>query len=217
MNRLSTGRLYLTSGEVGEVFGVSSKTANQWFDSGKLIGYRIPTASPTGCHKGDRRFDANSLFSFAVKHGLPVAGLYTIIGSVVVALTESRLIVERIRRVSSAVDGGSELRTYEDPFAFAAAFSECPSPAEVWLDMSGDRSLSLRVARHLHKTYDTKRIILLTTEGETESDLLIEAGYQPIDREGFLNGGLPKVIPFDWVGAPSLAPQEKYLLAFESA
>ncbi len=60
----------LTTGEVAKICNVAPRTVSKWFDSGALLGYRIPGSK-------DRRIPLNQLIRFMKQHGMPLNGLLT--------------------------------------------------------------------------------------------------------------------------------------------
>ena len=71
MKRLPTdprSRLILTAGQAAAICNVSARTVCKWFDSGRLLGYRIPGSR-------DRRIPRDSLLAFMKSHDMPLNGL----------------------------------------------------------------------------------------------------------------------------------------------
>lgn len=60
----------LTTGEVAKICNVAPRTVSKWFDSGQLVGYRIPGSK-------DRRIPLQQLIKFMKQHGMPLDGLMT--------------------------------------------------------------------------------------------------------------------------------------------
>src|SRR5256714_10482046 len=60
----------LTTGEVAKICNVAPRTVSKWFDSGALLGYRIPGSK-------DRRIPLIQLIRFMKQHGMPLNGLMT--------------------------------------------------------------------------------------------------------------------------------------------
>lgn len=58
----------LTTGEVAKICSVAPRTVSKWFDSGQLLGYRIPGSK-------DRRIPVNALVRFMKQHNIPLDGL----------------------------------------------------------------------------------------------------------------------------------------------
>lgn len=66
------GRIY-TSGQIARICKVAPRTASKWMDSGKLKGYRIPTAARRdGDGKGDRRCTHQALVAFMKEYDMPM-------------------------------------------------------------------------------------------------------------------------------------------------
>ena len=65
---MARGKSVLTTGEVAKICKVAPRTVSKWFDSGQLIGYRIPGSK-------DRRIPIDQLVRFMRAHGIPLAGL----------------------------------------------------------------------------------------------------------------------------------------------
>jgi len=62
--RNATSKAVLTTGEVARICHVAPRTVSKWFDSGKLMGYRIPRSR-------DRRIPLERLLEFMRLHGIP--------------------------------------------------------------------------------------------------------------------------------------------------
>lgn len=60
----------LTTGEVAKICNVAPRTVSKWFDTGALVGYRIPGSK-------DRRIPLPQLIRFMKHHGMPLNGLMT--------------------------------------------------------------------------------------------------------------------------------------------
>ena len=58
----------LTTGEVAKICNVSNRTVSKWFDTGALIGYRIPGSK-------DRRIPVKYLVRFMKAAGMPIKDL----------------------------------------------------------------------------------------------------------------------------------------------
>ena len=56
---------YLTTGQVARLFAVSPRTAANWFDLGRLKGYRLPGS-------GERRYRLRDCVDLAQAHGIPI-------------------------------------------------------------------------------------------------------------------------------------------------
>ena len=54
-----------TTGEVARLLGVNINTVIKWFDEGKIGGFRLPFSN-------ERRISAGQLYSFMVKHNIPM-------------------------------------------------------------------------------------------------------------------------------------------------
>lgn len=61
--------MVFTTGQIGKICGVAPRTATKWFDSGLLVGYRLPSCGRPGT-RGDRRVTAAELYKFLQKHGM---------------------------------------------------------------------------------------------------------------------------------------------------
>jgi len=58
-------RKVFTTGQTAKICNVSSRTVVQWFDSGRLRGYRIPGSQ-------DRRIPRENLIRFMKEHAMPL-------------------------------------------------------------------------------------------------------------------------------------------------
>jgi excisionase family DNA binding protein len=81
----------LTTGEVAKICNVAPRTVSKWFDSGALVGYRIPGSK-------DRRIPLNQLIKFMKHHGMPLDGLMSG-GTRVLIVDDEADIVEVIEKV----------------------------------------------------------------------------------------------------------------------
>lgn len=67
----------LTTGDIGEICGVSPKTAAKWIDNRELKGYRLgPKETPSS-----RRVTAESLREFMLKKGMSTVSLDEFLGT----------------------------------------------------------------------------------------------------------------------------------------
>lgn len=57
-----------TTGQVAKLCRVAPRTVSKWFDSGRLLGYRIPGSA-------DRRITREALVKFMQQHSIPLAEL----------------------------------------------------------------------------------------------------------------------------------------------
>ena len=57
-----------TTGEVAKVCSVAARTVSKWFDSGKLVGYRIPCSN-------DRRIPLEEVMAFLRRNQMPIPQL----------------------------------------------------------------------------------------------------------------------------------------------
>lgn len=61
-------RTIFTTGQVAKICNVTLRIVNKWFDSGRLLGYRIPGSQ-------DRRIPLEYLIRFLKEHGMPLGEL----------------------------------------------------------------------------------------------------------------------------------------------
>jgi two-component system response regulator RpaA len=64
MRKRKTGTDVFTTGEVARICRVSPHKVNQWFDSGVLAGFRLPSSK-------DRRFLRSSVVALLEANGMP--------------------------------------------------------------------------------------------------------------------------------------------------
>ncbi len=96
MKRLTLTRPNLSVGECARICDVAPRTVCVWFDSGELVGYRLPGSL-------DRRVPRENLIRFMNKSGMPTRGL----GAVVVvgfAPSEAARLVAAIGEGAEACD-----------------------------------------------------------------------------------------------------------------
>lgn len=88
----------LTTGDVAKICHVAPRTVSKWFDTGKLVGYRIPGSR-------DRRIPRDQLVQFMRQHGMPLGELD---GNAIRVL-----LVDSDQAASAALEGLSAAQRYQ--------------------------------------------------------------------------------------------------------
>lgn len=98
----------LTTGEVAKICSVAPRTVSKWFDSGQLLGYRIPGSK-------DRRIPVNALVRFMKQHNIPLDGLLS--GRTRVLIVDGDAEARQTLHKTLAETTGYEVRSVATGFA----------------------------------------------------------------------------------------------------
>src|SRR5262245_910537 len=84
-----TMRKVFTTGQVAKIWKVAPRTVSKWFDSGRLVGYRIPGSQ-------DRRIPREHLIRFLKEHQMPLGELEDEAYSKVLIIGTDRMLIDRL-------------------------------------------------------------------------------------------------------------------------
>lgn len=151
---LDISRMF-TTGQAARLCHVAPRTVGKWFDSGLIGGYRIP-----GSH--DRRIDPQSLIRFMKLHGIPLGGLQSAGGRLLLAARRTEEISLLARLLAERA--GLESHIVESAFAAGLACVRL-KPSIVIVDEELASDLWEEWARGLAHTPDLPRPLLLAAVG----------------------------------------------------
>lgn len=135
-------REVFTTGQVAAICKVAPRTVTQWFDRGRLRGYRIPGSN-------DRRIPRLELLRFLKEYGLPSGELTG--GLRILLVGVEGLLAARLTLLLPAQEG-FELLVAEDAFQAGSLHADF-NPGAVLLDFELGRGVALTVAGHLRKAH----------------------------------------------------------------
>jgi excisionase family DNA binding protein len=168
----------LTTGEVAKICNVAPRTVSKWFDSGTLVGYRIPGSK-------DRRIPLAQLIKFMKHHGMPLNGLMTGATRVMIVDDEAD-IVEVLEKILED-EAKYEVEVAKSGF-MAGITAEKSRPHVILLDMHLKDIDGREVARAVKNNPDlqlTKVIAMSGTLGETELKALVGSGFDGYLKKPF--------------------------------
>jgi len=177
----------LTTGEVAKICNVAPRTVSKWFDSGQLIGYRIPGSK-------DRRIPLNALVRFMKSHGIPLDGLMSGTTRVLVVDHEEE-IVDVVKKLLTE-HAGYEVVTATT--GFQAGF-ECErfKPSIVLLDLHLDNGDGRELCSMIRKHEDLQMTKVVGMSGKlTDGQIhqMRSAGFDAILKKPFNIKQVIKVI-----------------------
>jgi two-component system, OmpR family, response regulator RpaA len=173
------GKTVFTTGQIARLCLVAPRTVSKWFDAGKLKGYRIPTVGNTQ-KGGDRRVDRAELIAFLKSNNMPLRGLESIIGRV--------LLVSCGPATCAALTdalAGCEVRCSPDGFAAGQKVSWW-RPETIVVDLSIGTSNAVSMARAIREAQTdtwTPRLIALAGD-DTDPAPLTAAGFDTVLSQG---------------------------------
>lgn len=168
----------LTTGEVAKICNVAPRTVSKWFDSGQLVGYRIPGSK-------DRRIPLNQLIKFMKQHGMPLDGLMT--GQTRVLIVDDEAdIVSVIEKVLED-EVKYEVEVARSGFAAGVA-AEKFRPHVILIDLHLKDLDAREVARQVKNNPDlqlTKVIAMSGKVTDAEAKALVGNGFDAFLRKPF--------------------------------
>jgi two-component system, OmpR family, response regulator RpaA len=174
------GKDIFTTGQVAKICGVAPRTvAQNWFDTGRLKGYRIP-----GCM--DRRIPRESLIRFMKENGMPLGQLEEGQWYKILFLGATEEIVGRAGLLLIENEG------YR--FCLARNWFEAgvevnsPTPASaIVFDMSLGRAESIEVSLRLRKRgeFEDALFVALANEDDADPDILKSFGFNAVFQKPF--------------------------------
>lgn len=168
----------LTTGEVAKICNVAPRTVSKWFDSGQLVGYRIPGSK-------DRRIPLNQLIKFMKQHGMPLDGLMT--GQTRVLIVDDEAdIVSVIEKVLED-EVKYEVEVARSGFAAGVA-AEKFRPHVILIDLHLKDLDAREVARQVKNNPDLQLTKVISMSGkvtDAEANALVGNGFDAFLRKPF--------------------------------
>lgn len=167
-----------TTGQVAKICKVAPRTVSKWFDSGRLVGYRIPGSQ-------DRRIPREHLIRFLKEHQMPLGDLEEESLSKVLVIGTDRMLIDRMKSLLPEAD---DYKVEIAHSGFEAGIqAESFHPDAIVLDLAMGRSEGLQISANLRRneTYDDVIIVGLAAEDEAEPDSLLEHGFKEVFKKPF--------------------------------
>lgn len=171
-------RKVFTTGQVAKICKVAPRTVSKWFDSGRLVGYRIPGSQ-------DRRIPREHLIRFLKEHQMPLGELEEEAYIKVLIVGTDRMLIDTLK----------ELLPEKDDFKVQVAHSgfeagiqaESLHPDAIILDLAMGRSEGIQIAANLRRntTYDDCILVALAAEDEEDPDSLLQHGFKEVFKKPF--------------------------------
>ncbi len=171
-------RKVFTTGQVAKICKVAPRTVSKWFDSGRLVGYRIPGSQ-------DRRIPREHLIRFLKEHQMPLGELEEEAYSKVLIIGTDRMMIDRLNGMLPEAD---DYKVQIAHSGFEAGIqAESFHPDSIVLDLAMGRSEGLQIVSNLRKNmnYDDVVIIGLAAEDEPNPDSLTENGFNEVFKKPF--------------------------------
>jgi excisionase family DNA binding protein len=171
-------RKVFTTGQVAKICKVAPRTVSKWFDSGRLVGYRIPGSQ-------DRRIPREHLIRFLKEHQMPLGELEEEAYSKVLIIGTDRMMIDRLHGMLPEAD---DYKVQIAHSGFEAGIqAESFHPDAIVLDLAMGRSEGLQIVSNLRKNmnYDDVVIIGLAAEDEPNPDSLTENGFNEVFKKPF--------------------------------
>lgn len=142
----------LTTSQVAKICHVATRTVSNWFDSGRLKGYRIPGSA-------HRRVPLHYLIEFLKENRMPLGGLAAQVTTQILVLSKDLDLIASLRREFPA--GGSyEIAAVASEFDAGFQAQGVP-PACVLIDFSIGRAESLRICERLRRNSRSADAVLV--------------------------------------------------------
>ncbi|MBY0586571.1 response regulator [bacterium] len=171
-------RKVFTTGQVAKICKVAPRTVSKWFDSGRLVGYRIPGSQ-------DRRIPREHLIRFLKEHQMPLGELEEEAFSKVLIIGTDRMMIDRLNGMLPEAD---DYKVQIAHSGFEAGIqAESFHPDAIVLDLAMGRSEGLQIVSNLRKNmnYDDVVIIGLAAEDEPNPDSLTQNGFNEVFKKPF--------------------------------
>ncbi|MCC6239518.1 MAG: response regulator [Phycisphaerales bacterium] len=168
----------LTTGEVAKICNVAPRTVSKWFDSGALLGYRIPGSK-------DRRIPLNQLIRFMKQHGMPLNGLMSGRTRIMI-VDEEHDIVEVLEKILED-EAKYEVEIAKNGFA-AGITAEKSRPHVILLDVHLRDIDAREVARQIKSSSDLQLTKVIAMSGkltDEEAKGLLSQGFDGFLRKPF--------------------------------
>jgi two-component system, OmpR family, response regulator RpaA len=171
-------RKVFTTGQVAKICKVAPRTVSKWFDSGRLVGYRIPGSQ-------DRRIPREHLIRFLKEHQMPLGELEDEAYSKVLIIGADRGLVERLKGLMPE-DDDFKLEVAHSGFE-AGIQAESLHPDAIVLDLALGRSEGLQIVANLRRNnnYDACVIVGLAAEDESDPGSLKSEGFDDVFKKPF--------------------------------
>ena len=167
-----------TTGQVAKICKVAPRTVSKWFDSGRLVGYRIPGSQ-------DRRIPREHLIRFLKEHQMPLGDLEEEALAKVLMIGADRMLIDRL---CTLMPESEDYKVEIAHSGFEAGIqAESFHPDAILLDLGMGRSEGLQIVSNLRRNgaYDRCVIIGLASEDEADPDSLTEHGFNEVFKKPF--------------------------------
>lgn len=171
-------RKVFTTGQVAKICKVAPRTVSKWFDSGRLVGYRIPGSQ-------DRRIPREHLIRFLKEHQMPLGELEDEAYSKVLIIGTDRMLIDRLM---GSMPENDDFKVEIAHSGFEAGIqAESLHPDAIVLDLAMGRGEGLQIVANLRRNpaYDACVIIALAAEDESEPDSLKTEGFNDVFKKPF--------------------------------
>jgi excisionase family DNA binding protein len=171
-------RKVFTTGQVAKICKVAPRTVSKWFDSGRLVGYRIPGSQ-------DRRIPREQLIRFLKAHQMPLGELEEEELNKVLIIGTDRILIERLRDLMPTAD---DFKVEVAQSGFEAGIqAESFHPDAIVLDLAMGRSEGLQIVANLRRnvSYEGCVIVGLAAEDEANPDALTQHGFNEVFKKPF--------------------------------
>jgi excisionase family DNA binding protein len=171
-------RKVFTTGQVAKICKVAPRTVSKWFDSGRLVGYRIPGSQ-------DRRIPREHLIRFLKEHQMPLGELEDEAYSKVLIIGTDRSLIERLKGMMPE-DDDFKVEVAHSGFE-AGIQAEALHPDAMIMDLAMGRSEGLQIVANLRRNpaYDACVIVALAAEDESDPDSLKSEGFNDVFKKPF--------------------------------
>lgn len=174
MNRRT--EIDFTTGQVAEICSVAPRTVTKWFDSGRIMGYRVPNSK-------DRRIPRKDLVRFLKKHGMPLGNLENEMWYKILIIGADELFTNRFCELFSGQENFN-CQLANNSFDAGIQFERFHSDVII-IDMAPGRSEALQLAKNLRGKNKNIKIIALTNEDETATKDMTNAGFDNCFKKPF--------------------------------
>lgn len=132
----------LTTSQVAKICNVATRTVSNWFDSGRLKGYRIPGSA-------HRRVPLPYLIQFLKENKMPLEGLAAQVTTKILVLSKDQDLIASLRR-EFPPERSYEVAAVASEFD-AGFHAQGITPACVLVDFSLGRAESVRICERLRR------------------------------------------------------------------
>jgi two-component system response regulator RpaA len=164
-----------TTGQIAKICRVSPRTVSKWFDSGQLVGYRIPGSK-------DRRILCDKLVSFFRESGMPLSWLLEEIQYRVLLVGIEQSIWTQLQRLLPETDT-SRLIKADDTFEAGLTVRDL-HPTVVVIDGYLGHNETSCCLTHLKNISPTPIVIYLASE-DCDDNFINSQGYDSVYKKPF--------------------------------